>query len=177
MPAATLETDPVFLQFVTTEPGGGGNVVRILAERISPSPCGDTQFDRFISGARLTLAQAQMTGLTNTQLENADELDVVLEDLLEFSHGATHWVAPAGNAARELLRNAALASGLPRFPAPPVIGIDELAGVVWPTRSSGGDGTANAAIWHTLLAGLLKLPLPLLSEMNWLLARTRSRNC
>jgi Rad3-related DNA helicase len=171
MPAATLETDPVFLQFITTEPGGGGNIVRILAERISPSPCGDTQFDRMVAGARLTLAQAQMTGLTNTQLESADELDVVLEDLIEFSHGATHWVAPVGNTSRELLRNAALASGLPRFPAPPLIGIDELSGIVTPTRAVDTNEKITQQ-WQSLLDGLLKLPLPLLSEMNWLLAKT-----
>ncbi len=177
MAEAVLETDSVFIHFVTTEPGGAGAIVRILAERESPSPAGDLSFDRLIGGGqRLTMAQAQMTGLTNTQLDSADELDVVLEDLIEFSHGATHWVVPSGVSARELLRNAALSSGLPRFPTPGVVGIDELAGVVRPTEeirilSSKNDNNLKS-LWHDLLTDLLKLPLPLLSEMNWLLART-----
>ena len=144
MPAATLGQKAVYLNFTTTEPAGAGSIVRIVAEREegeeggTGAPGGAANFDRLVRGPRLTLAQARMTGLTNTQLDAADDLDVVLEDLLEFGQGASLWVAPLGAAARAALTAAAYSAGFPRFQTPPLIGLDELAAVVWPTNSGIG---------------------------------------
>src|SRR5262249_22317622 len=133
MPAATLDLNTVYLNFVTTEPAGGGSIVRIVAERETVSKLGGAAFDRLVRGPRLTLAQARMTGLTNAQLEEAEDLDVVLEDLLDFSRGRALWVAPLGGASRDALPAAAYSAGFPRFQIPPLLGIDELASVVLPT--------------------------------------------
>src|SRR4051794_21419596 len=118
MPAATLDLNTVYLNFVTTEPSGAGSIVRIVAEREEAT---GQAFDRLVRGPRLTLAQARMTGLTNAQLETAEDLDVVLEELLEFSHGASLWVAPLGAASRDALTAAAYSAGFPRFQTPPLI--------------------------------------------------------
>ncbi|MCY3023213.1 MAG: hypothetical protein NTW87_29910 [Planctomycetota bacterium] len=194
MPATVLTGNPVFLSLVTTEPGGEGHIVRLLAawgdERHTPR-----SFERLVRAPRLTLSQSRLTGVTNTQLDSAPELDVVLEDLLEFSAGADAWIAAHGAAARTALRAAAASAGFPGRLGPPVIGVDELAAVVLPTvgwrglkdiqaQYAGTDATSAEEdehapattvlqeLWTRLEADLLKLPLPLLAEMNWLLSKS-----
>jgi Rad3-related DNA helicase len=174
MPAAKALSAPLYVELVATTPGADGEIVRISATREDGST-----FDRLIRGPRLTLGQAKLTGLTNTQLENGSDLEVVLQDLLEFSGESDVWIVPEGDTARNLFYVAARSTGFPRYPGVPLIGIDEVAAVVLPTigRRDIPNHYASATshglreTWKSLKADLLKLPLPLLSEMNWLLSR------
>src|ERR1043165_922396 len=201
-----LLKQPVFLSLVTTEPAGSGSIARFVARR-----CGAEikSFDRLARGERLTLNQARLTGLTNTALDSAPDLDVTLQDFIEFAEGADAWIVEHGSAARELLRDAARSAGYPGVPGPGVIGIDELAAIVLP--AAGRRGLSDLAeyfgqadvkdsqnvqagrlhhedtpsfkanldgpellekIWSGLETELLRLPLPLLGEFNWMLAKT-----
>ena len=191
--ANLLVSDPVFLALVTTEPGGAGAIVRLEAERLEAA--GQEQphvrrMERLAQPpARLTLAQARATGLTNKQLDAAPELPEVLEDLIEFSQNAGCWIVAEGDSSRETLARAAAESGLARGLGLPVIGVDDLGAVVHPTvcRTGIGDlarhyglysesALRGAALlrelWARLEADLLRLPLPLIGELNWLLAKT-----
>jgi len=137
MPAATLVSNPVFLTLVTTEPGGEGNIVRISAERADAATAGGIQsFERLVRAERLTLAQSRVTGLTNTQLDDAPDLDVVLQDLLEFSAGADAWIVPHAADSKTALRAASSRAGFPGRLGPTIIGIDELWGVVRPVAQA-----------------------------------------
>src|SRR5579862_1283907 len=205
-----LIKQPVFLSLVTTEPGGGGTIVRMVARRSDAS--GVRTFDRLARGERLSMAQSRLTGLTNSELDHAPDLDVTLQDFLEFADGADAWIVERGAAARERLHDAANSAGYAGLPGPGVIGVDELAAIVLPTagrrglaelatyyggdtgtecaggppapqipgedaQTSEGDSFARepellGRIWAGLETELLRLPLPLLAEMNWMLAKT-----
>ena len=190
MATAAIIHHPVFLALTTSEPNGEGEWVRVCARH---SEDDKEVFDQLVRAPRLTLAQCRLAGVTNAELDRAPDLDSVLEDLLEFSEGADAWVAPAGIPARAAVRMAALSCGYPGRPGPAVIGLDELAAVVHPAISSRGMsdlrahyfkdeagrleacGTVDLKVlrdlWARLNADLLRMPLPLLAEMNWLLAK------
>ncbi|HYG77754.1 MAG TPA: DEAD/DEAH box helicase, partial [Planctomycetota bacterium] len=139
MSAATLLAKPVFLTLITTEPGGEGSIVRICAEKEDASAPGGIQtLERLIRAPRLTLAQSRMTGITNAQLDDAPDLDIVLQELLEFSAGAEAWIVPDANAARAALREASVSAGYPGRIGPTLIGMDELWAIVRPTERSTG---------------------------------------
>jgi len=182
MPAISLIPRAIFLSLVTTEPEGEGNIARVQALRGAD---GQT-FERLVRGPRLTLAQARLTGLTNKQLERAPDLDEVLQDLLEFSEGSDAWIVPEGDTARTALTLAGASAGFPGRIGPQLIGLDELAAIVRPTvgrrglqdvlghyglTAERGICAAMSPLLARLEADLLKLPLPLLAEMNWLLAK------
>lgn len=185
--ARVLVDEPVFLLLTSSEPGGDGEIVRIQAERLEKAGA-ETHLrtlERKVQPARrLTLAQARATGLTNKELEDSPELDAVLQDLVEFSDGAGAWIVPDSSAARASLGTAAARAGFPRGFGPPVLGLDELGAVVLPTICRRGtadllthyrlEGTTPAILrelWTRLESDLLKLPLPVLAEMNWLIGR------
>ena len=195
-PTTTLISEPVYLSLVTTEPNGEGSTVRILAERGSDENSA-MRIDFLVNAPRLSLSQARLTGLSNTQLASAPDADEILQEVLEFSLGADALIAANGTAARGALRAAARQAGFASNFGPDLIGIDEIAAVVLPTVGRRGlrdiqehYGLSNAAsaaadatqtevapallrqLWQRLEADLLKLPLPLLAEMNWLLAKT-----
>ncbi|MCW8130618.1 MAG: hypothetical protein KIS92_09735 [Planctomycetota bacterium] len=200
---------PVFLTVVTSEPAGEGDLVFFQAERLERAGGEEhlRTLERFAQpSSRLTLAQARTTGLTNQQLDEAPDLDEALQDLVEFSDGASAWVVADGAAVRESLKRAASRAGFPRAFGPPVAGADELGGLVLPTVCRRGvadliahygladfspsqppdAGAASAVapassrlspallreLWARLEADLLKVPLPVLAEMNWLLSKS-----
>lgn len=183
-----LLEDPVYLTITTSEPAGEGEIVRILAERIERE--GEKEhvrtLERFAKPSRrLTVSQARSTGLTNAQLDDAPELEEVLQDLVEFSDSAEAWIVPDGAAARACLGRAAASAGFPRGFGPPVIGANELGAIVLPTvcRRGAADLIAHYGIgsdahdmlrtlWSKIEDDLLKLPLPVLAEMNWLLSKS-----
>ncbi len=133
MPAAPPVTEPLFLAITTTEPNGEGELVRLAAERHETG--GEVKtFERLVRVARLTVAQARLTGITNAQLDAAPDLDEALQDLIEFAGGAGAWIVAEASAARTALRAAAYRTGYPGLPAP-IIGLDELSAVVNPTVS------------------------------------------
>jgi len=184
-----LLAEPVFLALLTSEPNGEGEILRIHALR--PEKGGEPRtLERLAQPAgRLSLAQTRFTGLGNKELAGAPDLDEVLEELLEFSTGAGAWLVAGGETARTALRGAALSRGFPRGFGAPVLGVDELAAIVHPTLGKRGlsellefyelepdGGRPDAGVIHELWAkledDLLKVPLPVIAEMNWLLSRT-----
>ncbi|HYF48567.1 MAG TPA: helicase C-terminal domain-containing protein [Planctomycetota bacterium] len=164
-------TQPVFISLTTSEPGGEGQIVRVEASREID---GSLQtLERLVRAPRLTLAQSRMTGVTNSDLDNAPELDEVLQALLDFCEGADAWVVEEGASARVALRTAGRACGYPGFPKAQIIALDELAAIVEPHRRGGvEEGETLRARFEHLLSALLRLPLPVLSEMNWLISRS-----
>ncbi|HEY3322971.1 MAG TPA: helicase C-terminal domain-containing protein [Planctomycetota bacterium] len=165
MPQALVE-HPVYLTLVTSEPAGEGTLVRISAER---DVSGETKsFDHFVRGERLTLAQSRLTGITNTQLDRGFDLDVVLQDLVEFSEGSDGWLVADGPPARLALQLAAARAGFPGRLGPPVVGLEEVEAIVWPSSLPHKDGSVRER-WEKAEPRLLSLPLPLIAEMNWLL--------
>ena len=172
--SACLAAPPVFLSLTATEPNGEGELVRVLAQREQDAQT----LERTIRVSRLTLAQSRFCGVTRAQLDAAPDLDAVLQDLIEFCENAGACITFEGAAARLALRTAALQAGLPRLPLPLVLGVDEIAAIVHPVAqpfqavpSQAGKPVLPALreIWLRLEQDLLKLPLPLLAEMNWLL--------
>ena len=190
---------PVFLSLLTSETGGEGEILRITAERPDPDRGeADAPLRRFARlvrpERRLTLAQTRAIGIGNKELESAPELDECLEELLDFSEGATAWLVPDGIAARKTLKTAAAGVGFPQGFGLLTIGADELGSIVHPTVCRRGiadlmahyaleaDGSREEItapdprllreIWEQLEGDLLALPLPVLAEMNWLLAKT-----
>jgi Rad3-related DNA helicase len=132
MPNDEIISQPVFLALATTELNGEGRLARVSAERTGADGL-PLSLERLVSGPRLSMSQARLTGLTNAQLDSAPDADEVLQDLLEFSAGAEAWIVANGPAARTALRAAAASAGHARIPGPPVIGLDELSAVVLPT--------------------------------------------
>ena len=201
---------PVYVCLLLSESGEAGEIVRISAlrppaERSAGAPRAGTPnaeplpaagaFERLARPARrFSLAQARATGLSNSALDAAPELDVALQDFLEFSAGAGAWIVPDGAAARASLDRAAARAGFPRGFGIRVLGSSELGALVHPTVcrrgvadlvahyglascGSGGEagGTTPAllqTLWAHLEEDLLKLPLPVLAELNWLLAKS-----
>ena len=182
MSAVTLLQKPVFLFLQTAEHNGEGQLVRVIAEKEDAAQPGSIQhFEQLIRAPHLTLAQSRLTGVTNAQLDSAPDLDVVLQDLLEFSDGADAWIVPEGEPARTALRGAAASAGFPGRLGPPRIGIDELVALVrpmaprstWDVISSAENPCISLrASYSELESDVQKLPLPLLAEMNWLLSKT-----
>ncbi len=196
MPDTRLIHRPLFLTLATTEPGGAGTIVRIVARRLDASGALQT-FDRLARGQRLSISQSRLTGVTNASLERAPDLDMTLQDFIEFAEGADAWIVAQGSTARERLREAARSAGFPGLPGPGVIGVDDLATIVLPAAARrsprdlaviyGKSGTAPdetedaddfaaepellEKIWSGLETDLLNLPLPLLAELNWMLAK------
>ena len=191
MPDSATLTSTLFLTLVTTEPNGAGAIVRILARKNAQS------FDKLARGQRLSMAQSRVAGVTNSALEDASDLDVVLQDLLEFAEGCDLWIAALGAPVRERLKEAAVSGGYPGILGPGVLGLDELSAAVLPTvgrrglqdlcahyglasdAAAGGSAesfVAEPQLMEQLCARLLddleKLPLPLLSELNWMLSKT-----
>ena len=191
MPDSITLTSTLFLTLVTTEPNGAGAIVRILARKNAQS------FDKLARGQRLSMAQSRVAGVTNSALEDASDLDVVLQDLLEFAEGCDLWIAALGAPVRERLKEAAVSGGYPGILGPGVLGLDELSAAVLPTVGRRGlqdlcahyglasdaaaGGTAESFVAEPqlmeqlcarLLDDLEKLPLPLLSELNWMLSKT-----
>ena len=193
-----LVPSPLYLSLLTGESNGEGEILKVLALRPEASTQGKEREGRRLErlvqpAARLTLAQSRALGLTNKKLEQAPSLDEVLEDLLDFSQGAEAWVVPDAGVARKALKRAASEAGFPRGLGLPIVGIDELGAVVHPTVCRRGiadllkhysmdrDGRIDVAgtpdpglvreLWERLESDLLRLPLPVLAEMNWLLAK------
>lgn len=185
--ATVLQNDPLFLTLTTSLPQGAGSLVRLAAWRPSQGEAGGgALFERLAKPAqRLTLAQARSCGLTNAALDEAPELGEVLQDLVEFSDAAEAWLVPEGAPARDIFTRAAREAGFPRGFGPPLLGADELGRIVRPTACRRFDDLvaagasepltpqALAALWAQLEAELVRVPLPVLAEMNWLLSRTR----
>lgn len=186
-----LIDDPVFLSLVATAPGADGQIVAVRAERraLEDPAKSNRIFERLARPAgRVTRVQAKATGLDPAQLDAAPELDEVLEDLLGFSEGASAWIVAGAEEARRSLNAVAASTGFAVGFGPAVVGIEELGGLVHPERCRHGvsellvhyaiEGAASPtpatlrALWERLEADLLRLPLPLLAEMNWLLTRT-----
>ena len=139
MSAVTLLQKPVFLFLQTAEHNGEGQLVRVIAEKEDAAQPGSIQhFEQLVRAPHLTLAQSRLTGVTNAQLDSAPDLDVVLQDLLEFSDGADAWIVPEGEPARTALRGAAASAGFPGRLGPPRIGIDELVALVRPMHRKPG---------------------------------------
>jgi Rad3-related DNA helicase len=185
--APSLVGRPLFLSLVTSEPAGEGALVRV--EAAWGARHGAKTFESFANTLHLTLAQCRTLGVTNKRLDSAPDLDTVLEDLLEFAAGAEAWIVPDGAAARTAMRGAASSAGLPGRLGPQIAGVDELAAVVLPTVMVRGlsdlehhcgvaaDAPETACsrlerLWSRLEHDLLRLPLPLLAEMNWLLSKS-----
>lgn len=193
-----LVPTPVFLSLLTSEANGEGEILKVLASRPEASTKGEAREPRRLErlaqpDARLTLAQSRALGLTNKKLEKAPGLDEVLEDLLDFSQGAEAWVVPDAIAVRKAMKKAAAEAGFPKGLGLQIIGVDELGAVVHPTvcrrgivdllkhYNMEGDERFDVArtpnpelvheVWELLESDLLCLPLPVLAEMNWLLAR------
>lgn len=182
MSAVTLLQKPVFVFLQIAEPNGEGQLVRVIAEKEDADQPGSIQhFEQLVRAPRLTLAQSRLTGVTNAQLDAAPDLDVVLQDLLEFSGDADAWIVPEGECARNALRGVAASAGFPGRLGPPRIGIDELVALVRPMaprstwdRISAAENPCISlrAMYSELESDIQKLPLPLLAEMNWLLSKT-----
>ena len=183
MPVDNLVSSPVFLALTTTEPNGEGDLVCVRAQRETSLPA----FERLIQAPHLTLSQLRLTGLTNAQLDAAPDLDEVLQDLIDYCKDSDACVVAAGRAGRTVLASAARSVGIPRLPLPELLGIDELAAIVHPKVGRRGiaeiqefyqisdvsdePGTLQA-LWLRLEEDLLKLPLPLLAEMSWMLHKS-----
>ena len=119
---------------------------------------------------RLTLAQCRLAGVTNAALDRAPDTDSVLDQLLEFSLGAGAWIVAHGPTTRTALREAFTTCGIIGNTGPTVVGIDELNELAQ-SRSSDGGATLISE-YESAIAALLALPLPLVAEMNWLLAKS-----
>jgi ATP-dependent DNA helicase DinG len=192
-----LVPTPVFLSLLTGEANGEGEILRIVAVRPEATTEGREHEARRLErlarpDERLTLAQTRALGLTNKALETAPSLDECLEDLLDFSQGAETWVVPDGIAARQALKKAAASVGFPKGFGLHIVGVDEFGAIVHPmicrrgivdllkhygmdTAGGEADGAPEPEtlreLWGRLETDLLGLPLPVLAEMNWLLAK------
>ena len=194
---------PIFLALAATESNGAGSIVRLVARRWDADGVLQT-FDQLARGERLTVAQSRLTGITNNELDRAQDSDATFQDFVEFCVGADAWIVAHGTASRESLRDTARSAGYPTLPVPAIIGIDDLAAIVHP--AAGRSGVADLAIlyggaaaksseenkaleeiesdsyaqeaeqiecvWRGLETDLMRLPLPLLAEMNWMLAKS-----
>jgi len=162
-----LIADPVFLELTTSEPNGAGKIVRVTAQRGA-----DARFESLVRTERLTLAQCRVAGVTNSELDRAPDTDNVLDQLLEFSTDAGAWIVPHGPATRTALREAFATCGLAGSTGPTIIGVDELESLAQVSLTASDTNTTLEARYAAALQSLLNLPLPLVAEMNWLLAKS-----
>ncbi|MEI6236002.1 MAG: helicase C-terminal domain-containing protein [Planctomycetota bacterium] len=198
MSTTALIHHPIYLSLATAEPNGAGTIVRFIARRKGVGGALEG-FDQLARGERLTVAQSRLTGITNAQLDRAPDTDSTFQDFVEFAKGADAWIIANGKNARENLRETARSAGYPTLPVPAIIGIDDLAAIVMPT--AGRTGVRDLAIlygrpapttdesdsepddladepellelvWRGLETDLTRLPLALLAEMNWMLAKS-----
>lgn len=189
----------LYLALTTTEPEGGGDLVRLEALRDDEQTSGAALFSTAARPRkRLSPAQTRRSGLTNAVLDDLPDLDEALDDLHGFAVGCEVWVTAGGEEARSALAGAARRCGFPLDrDAPlgaPLLGTDEIAALVFPerlrptpaelareygievaeSRREGKEAALLREVWRRLLDDVGKLPAPLTAEMNWLTANDSS---